>query len=705
MCGYRRLVELLQNWDGRGEAIAFAELIESLKGLDLDRSDLEGALTFTERTYGRASIRRRPHYEALVLCWKSGQRSPIHDHTGSSCAVRVIEGRATETRFVHSPCGRLVPQRSRTFGAGMVTGCRDGAAHQMANLEPPGHDLITLHVYSPPPASNWRFYPLEATTLADHDRLIQDRPETIFVDFGRAVGRGHEITEGGGIEPVRSVDSEPVIAIIGSGFSGTMVAVHLARLAGARPPRVLLCEKGDRLARGLAYGTRCDQHLLNVPAGLMSALPDQPAHFLDWLRARDPSAQHGTFAPRRAYGDYLEELLSTAAGSSATRIDIVRDEVVDLEMTAGEGGRPIHLTTRQGDRIPADRVVLALGHAQPQPPKELEQLALPEGYVSDPWSPGALAGLAADDPIALIGTGLTAVDLFVQAQAMGHRGTIYAISRHGLLPCRHRTSTAPAPAAHPNGPSIPVEGVTTARGLFHRVRSEAALCQAGGSDWRPVVDALRPLTQSLWRALDDGERRRFIRHLASRWDIHRHRVAPQIDDQLHEARRAGELVVLAGRILNLTRKDGMTEVSFRRRGAAAAETVSVRRVINCTGPARDIRAGTSDLVQSLIAHGLGRPGPLALGLDVDDSGALIGRDGRAQDRIVAIGPLLKERLWETTAVRELRTQALDLARKLLEPATPEEPVTGLTTGPPVTSPMSPEGDPLAVDYGPIYYYI
>src|SRR5262249_46613452 len=161
---------------------------------------------------------------------------------------------------------------------------------------------------------------------------------------------------------------------------------------------------------------------------------------------------------------------------------------------------------------------------------------LPEGYVADPWSPGALAGLAADDPIALIGTGLTAVDLIVQARALGHRGTIYAISRHGLLPCRQRTSPSPAPAPHPNGPSIPVEEVTTARDLFHRVRSEAALCQAGGSDWRSVVDGLRPHTQSFWRALDDGERRRFVRHLASRWEIHRHRVAPQIDDQLHEAR-------------------------------------------------------------------------------------------------------------------------------------------------------------------------
>jgi len=97
----------------------------------------------------------------------------------------------------------------------------------------------------------------------------------------------------------------------------------------------------------------------------------------------------------------------------------------------------------------------------------------------------------------------------------------------------------------------------------------------------------------------------------------------------------------------------------------ADETLTVGRVINCTGPARDIRLSASKLMQSLLANGIGRPGPLALGLDVSDCGALIGEDGLVQDRLYAIGPLLKDHLWETTAVRELRTQAAELAHRLL----------------------------------------
>ena len=154
--------------------------------LELERADLAGALVFADRNYRRIAIRRRPHYEALVLCWKSGQRSPIHNHLGSSCVVRVVEGRATETSYVSSPCGKLVPQRSRTFPAGSVTGCRDEAIHQMANLEPPGQDLITLHVYSPPP-SCWNYFTLDVTTLADHDRLLREGAETVVVNFGQSM--------------------------------------------------------------------------------------------------------------------------------------------------------------------------------------------------------------------------------------------------------------------------------------------------------------------------------------------------------------------------------------------------------------------------------------------------------------------------------------------------------------------------------------
>jgi len=183
MRGRPQLLDLLRRWDSRSEAVPYAELLDALKELDLDRSDLSEALAFDDRAYRRVVIRRQLHYEALVLCWKSGQTSPIHNHAGSSCAVRVVEGRATEVRYMASPCGRLMPHHSSEYAAGDVLGCHEDCIHQTANLESPGSDLITFHVYSPPP-SRWRLYTLDQTTLADHDRLIRDRPETLFVDLG-----------------------------------------------------------------------------------------------------------------------------------------------------------------------------------------------------------------------------------------------------------------------------------------------------------------------------------------------------------------------------------------------------------------------------------------------------------------------------------------------------------------------------------------
>jgi len=316
------------------------------------------------------------------------------------------------------------------------------------------------------------------------------------------------------------------------------------------------------------------------------------------------------------------------------------------------------IRTSAGRLIVADRVVLAMGNQPPHDPPGLEHLGRVGRYAADPWGPSVLEGVAPDEPIALVGSGLTAVDVIVEAQARGHRGVIHAISRHGMLPCRHR-------AAPPRPHFDLSEERATARTLLRTVRTEAAKCQVEGGDWRSVVDGIRPVAQSLWRSLESRERQRFVRHLASHWDVHRHRVAPEIDDLLQGQLRDQRLVVIAGRLVSLKECDGRVTLTFQRRGESRDETLTVGRVINCTGPARDIRRSASKLMQSLLANGIGRPGPLALGLDVSDCGALIGEDGLVQDRLYAIGPLLKDHLWETTAVRELRTQAAELARRLL----------------------------------------
>jgi cysteine dioxygenase len=178
MSGREGLLDLFARWDRQGGPLSGAAIRARFGRLRLVRGDLAGGIAFSDVSYQRVLIHSGPAYDALVLCWRSGQSSPIHDHGGSMCGVYIIEGTATETVFAASPCGRLVPARSHTFGAGEFRVSGFGDTHQMANLEPPGSDLISLHIYSPP-LSGMRTYTIGETTLADHDRLIAERPPVL----------------------------------------------------------------------------------------------------------------------------------------------------------------------------------------------------------------------------------------------------------------------------------------------------------------------------------------------------------------------------------------------------------------------------------------------------------------------------------------------------------------------------------------------
>jgi cysteine dioxygenase len=185
-------MDALRLWEARRMVLPYRGLLEDVRGLDLEWGELGDLFAFDERAYLRQVIYRTEHFEALFLCWRSGQVSPIHDHGRSSCVVRVVLGRATETRYMRTACGRLVPERTRRFGPGSTLGCCEDGAHQLGNFEAPGEDLVTFHVYSPPPAE-WRHYPLTQTTLKDNDRLIQGPARTVRVDLGTTAIPGPHI--------------------------------------------------------------------------------------------------------------------------------------------------------------------------------------------------------------------------------------------------------------------------------------------------------------------------------------------------------------------------------------------------------------------------------------------------------------------------------------------------------------------------------
>ncbi|MCP4247032.1 MAG: hypothetical protein GY778_08275 [bacterium] len=146
----RTLTDFLAELDEYPGSIPLDHLISRLGELAIGLDDVSPFARFGRESYQRNLMHAGPGYHALVLCWRAGQRSPIHDHNGSACGVRVIKGVGTETRFERTPEGLIFPTDTRTVETGAVCGSFDQDLHQVSNLQPASQDLITLHIYSPP---------------------------------------------------------------------------------------------------------------------------------------------------------------------------------------------------------------------------------------------------------------------------------------------------------------------------------------------------------------------------------------------------------------------------------------------------------------------------------------------------------------------------------------------------------------------------
>jgi uncharacterized NAD(P)/FAD-binding protein YdhS len=421
------------------------------------------------------------------------------------------------------------------------------------------------------------------------------------------------------------------VAIVGAGFSGTLLAVHLAQLGS----KVSLIERRGRFAAGAAYSTPDRCHLLNVRAGNMSAFPDDLSHFAEWLSRRG-EGDIETFAPRRTYGVYLAELLEQEGAA----IDCIEGAVTSL----AEAGCGVRLQISEGE-VEADVAVLAGGNLPPQPPGVLREAGLSaERFLNDPWGEGSaseldrLAQLQGD--ILLLGSGLTAVDMALSLNARGFRGRLTVLSRRGLVPRQHdKGNSAPL--------SAPPEG-----GLRALVRSTRQRAVKVG--WIAAVDALRPFTVSIWQRLSMQERRSFLRHLRPWWDVHRHRIAPQIASSFHKI----NLEVLAGRIQFVRSGDSAVELGIGLRGGCEARR-EVAAIVNCTGPAGDIRRTPDPFISELLRNGTAAADPLSLGLEVDECCRLSG-----SERIYAVGPLTKGMFWEMVAVPDIRGQVQKVAASI-----------------------------------------
>ncbi len=450
------------------------------------------------------------------------------------------------------------------------------------------------------------------------------------------------------------------IAIIGAGFSGVALARGLVQRA-APGTRIVLLGHAHGYGRGVAYGTPYKEHCLNVRACDLGIDPAAPASFADWLELESPTREG--FLPRMLYGDYLAEQLDAAVTwgeSRNVRLQCVQADVVSVERV-GDGFR---IALADGGTVDAARVVLAPGALPPLPMRGLaDDLVASPNYIATPFSGAALERIAPEASVLVIGTGLTFADVAISLRRRGHRGRIDAVSRHGLAPLPH--------ALHPSAPlTLPPELQRAwQQGNLRDVLRGLREVARDVDDWRRVIDALRPDIQGFWQRLDVEQRRRFLRHLRSYWDVHRHRIAPQLHEELQAMRDSGQLQIHAGRLLHAGLERGKVVSVLRDRGASSTRTVTHDVLLRATGLEVDVNRTRHALLVQLREAGLVRPDALGLGLQTDADGTLLDREGQRVPGLHLLGPLQCGQLWEIIAIPELRRAAVALATHLTsEPA-------------------------------------
>jgi len=629
------LGELVRRLDALGPRPTLAQVHAALSGIPISMDDARPWIRVDPRRYHRGRVVLRDSYELLVMTWLPGQSSVAHDHGGSICGMQVVQGTATERSYCMEGDGSVRSVMQLHVPHGRTVSGADSGIHSVHNLDLHG-TLVTVHVYSPPLRDFRRF------------AVHEERPTSVRIES-------------------ETVSAVPSVCIIGGGFSGCVTAAHVLRRAVESGQRIAVhvVERRGTAGEGAAYGTQDPSHLLNVRASNMSAIASEPEHFVHWLKARGSALGPADFAPRMEYGHYVRDTLDDAARAArgVATLSMCLDEARRVMRRPG-GGWLVHCA--RGPSITADAVVLASGHRPPGDPLHGRWHGSRTRWIADPWKPHAVTDIQPDEPVAIIGSGLTAVDVMLSlagSNAPPRSAPIWVISRRAWLPQPH-AAVGPKPAAlDAHVAALLRTPRLTARALVAWFRGLIDDAQAAKADWRTIVDGLRPHTAAIWRAMPEVERARAVRHIRPLWEVHRHRMASPVAEQVRAAVEHGHIRMVSGRPERADAIDDAVDLLVRTpsRGSGAEQVLRVAWVVNCTGPV-SAHAGDADpAIASLLMSGDLRADRLGLGIETDSHGRARAVDGRVANDLLLVGTLRKPDCWESTAVPELRVQAAEVA--------------------------------------------
>lgn len=474
------------------------------------------------------------------------------------------------------------------------------------------------------------------------------------------------------------------ITIVGAGACG-LVCLHqlvekLSRQGRSNKTiRIFLFDKSGLFGMGVAYGTPIDAHLLNLRAQYMSAVWDQPRHFIQWLEANPTSYKdkpdqiaidQNLYPPRWLYAKYLTHLFHETvakAKSSHIKIEFIRAMVTDVRVDSHD----IDLILSDNQIIKSDYLILTLGNF---PSTIFQELKGRKGYFPYPWPvQNLMEKISPDRPVCVLGAGLSAVDTIFTLMENGHREKIYFLSRTGLLPKvqgpdedytpRFFTMEAIEALSSNDDRSVRLSKVghlyqkelETAYALpiswmeiFNPQGSPASILAEdiqraveGPLAYQSVLNAVADLFGPVWNRLSIADRKKFDREYKTFWHVYQYAMPLINAHKIQAAIQTGQLEVMAGlKTVRLADDRGVFQLGIQTR-FGPNKFIEAPYLVNATGQGKDVTRIDDQLIQNLLKRGLLVPHPNG-GIEVDfETSAILHADSRSLKRLFAVGELTR----------------------------------------------------------------
>lgn len=450
------------------------------------------------------------------------------------------------------------------------------------------------------------------------------------------------------------------VAIIGGGFSGSLTAIQLLRNSKDISVKLINCENPS--PQGIAFSTERTEHLLNVPAGRMSAFPDKPSHFIEWLISKKEFEQYITPSiaseciPRFIYGIYLKEIFQNFI--SHKQLTIINQKAVNILRSGSKF--IVHLNNDTS--LTASHIVLAMGNYLPADPKiPNHSFFKSQRYFQNPWDQTYLKRAGKMKNVLIIGTGLTMVDCVLSLNRDGFNGKIVAVSPRGYSPASHAETSA-YPDFYPEIEKLSLKEIVAV------TRKHLKIAASQNILWNAVIDSIRPHVQKIWQNFSAKDKKQFVHHLRHIWGVARHRLPVAVYKELENLSDTGKLEIIGGRIKNIEETKTGVVASVQLRKTTDINRINADIVINCTGPQINYFELEDELVINLLSHKLIMADELKMGVSALSNGKVLKNINEVSPDIYAIGSLLRGVLWETTAVPEIRVQAKNIAEQIIKSA-------------------------------------